>query len=132
MSFGDDTLEPPTLICQGTKFIVARWMFDANLQTMREDPGDFSDEDFVTGADIAVLRNYDELNKLAEFIKDDVKEFYDDSDEPNLDVIVWSWHTLPDAQGKPERMILYRGDEEMCTVVIEQVAPVEHYREEHS
>jgi len=125
MSFGDDTLAPPELTCQGTKFLVARWMYDASIESLKFDGcGDLDDETVVKASEVHVLKGWHEVPRLAELIQEQAKEWYEPAeDEPPLFPIVWSWHYEPNKE-QPARMILFRGEEEILSVWFEQVEPI--------
>jgi hypothetical protein len=121
------------LTCEGDKFVVARWMYSANLASLQADGvGDLEDESIVKLVDVAVLRNCGEINKLSEQIQIQIEEFYhrtaDKSPGPDADPNphVYTWHIdgMHKALDCPYRMVLFRGEEEVCVVYFEQVAPI--------
>ena len=117
------------LTVTGDKFVIARWIPDMYLQDYMSWMKDFDDESVVKSSEIAVLRSTDEINKLGTKIMEELRELYremGDPDEPDMfEPIVWSWH-VPDPQSRPvpDRMVLFRGEEEVCSVWFEQVEPL--------
>ena len=106
----------------GDKFVIARWIYDEHLKDFRNFTSSFDDESLVKAADIAVLRNQEDFNKLGNKIQAEVQAYYGASPGDYPSPIVWSWH-IPDPQDRPipSRMILFCGEEEVCTVWFEQI-----------
>jgi hypothetical protein len=124
------------LTVEGDKFVIARWILDYYLEDIRSYTNSYDDESIVKMADVAVLRNKEDFNKLGSKLMEELQEFHreleatgDEELEPELgfpDPIVWSWH-IPDPQDDPipKRMVLFRGEQEVCTVWFEQIDPLD-------
>lgn len=116
------------ITCEGDKFIVARWTFDANLESLREDGiNTVGDEELVKLGDVAVLRNTKEVNVLAEQVKKQVEEFYIVAmDKEDIFPFVYTWHiggTHKDIDC-PTWIVLFRGEDEVCTVWFDLIDPL--------
>jgi hypothetical protein len=116
------------ITCDGDKFVVARWLFDYELGDIRDYLSSYTDESLIKCSNICVLRNQEDFNKLGNKVMEELQQFYEEmlegSDVP--EPVVWSWH-IPDPRDKPvpERMILFRGETEVCSVWFEQVDPLD-------